>query len=168
MLKIIMIIVIATIFIGCRTRIPYVPPVEGPMSTLALPADFTKYSFGFSGAFTYFAIADESGCGEFYGNKQVPKEQKTAEYIIPANKSVFIHYWAYIGNSSCRVTRVIKDIKEKKTYEVKGIVKWDRRDMRHYCSIDVIEQTENERIFIDTDEAYIQDDSKVCKNNNRK
>jgi hypothetical protein len=40
--------------------------------------------------------------------------------------------------------------------------------MRHYCSIDVIEQTENERIFIDTDEAYIQDDSKVCKNNNRK
>jgi hypothetical protein len=158
-----MLIIIPILFVGCATKIYYIPPTEGPMSTLVLPADFTKYSFGFSGAFTYFAIADELSCGKFYENKKVLKGQETAEYRIPANTRVLIHYWAYIGNSSCRLTGVINDIKEEKIYEVKGIITWNRRDARYYCSLEAIEKTENERVLINTDEAYIKDYFEVCK-----
>jgi len=154
-----LLIVSLTFFTGCAQLVPYEPPSKGPISKLILPAKSTSYSFGFNGATTWFAISDESGCGEFYKPKKALDEHKSTEYIIPANKDVFINFGAYVGNATCHIARVINNVEEDKVYVVNVSVK------DNYCTLAVTKKSKNEEIPIKMNMAYVESGfgHKICK-----
>ncbi|MBE0496832.1 MAG: hypothetical protein IBX45_10500 [Campylobacterales bacterium] len=147
MFKTTLLLCLAILFSGCATKAPYVAPTEGPTATLILPVSFTKYSFGFSGASVHFAIGDASGFGKPHEAKRDTKEQETVTYKIPANKDVYIHYHAYIRNTSCYATKIITNVEEGKIYEAKGTMTWSGRDLRHHCTLVVIEKSGQKRFL---------------------
>ena len=164
MFKTTLLLCLAILFSGCATKAPYTPPTEGPTATLVLPVGFTKYSFGFSGASTHFAIGDASGCGKIYEAKEAPKEQEMVTYKIPAKKDVFIHHWAYIRNASCTIVKVIPNVEEGKIYEAKGAMAWNGAGLRYECALVIIEKSGPRKVFVKTEEAEVKGGYRVCKN----
>ena len=104
------IIIGITMFLSA-CAVPYIAPESGPTSKLVLDAKSTYGSNSIR-----FAVNDGTGCGKVF---KIKDQTQRTEYIIPANKEIFVTYGVVVGSAFCRVSGAF-DSEEGKSYFVSG------------------------------------------------